>query len=103
LRPFIAAVLVMLAAGCGGSSGSTSSTAAASGRDVYESASCGACHTFAPAHSSGKAGPSLDDAHISRAQALRIVRDGNGAMPAFAGQLTEAQITAVVDFVLRGN
>ncbi len=93
----------MLAAGCGSSGSSTSSTVAASGRDVYESASCGACHTFAPARSSGKAGPSLDDAHISRAQAMRIVRDGKGAMPAFAGQLTEAEIRAVVDFVVRGN
>ena len=94
----------MLAAGCGGGSSSTGSspqsTVAVSGRDVYESASCGGCHTFAPARSNGKAGPNLDDTHISRARATRIVREGKAAMPAFSDQLTDAQIRAVVDFVL---
>jgi mono/diheme cytochrome c family protein len=102
VRPLIAVAFVALVAGCGGG-GSSQSTGAVSGRDVYESVSCGGCHTFGPAGSTGKAGPSLDDSRVSRSRATRIVRDGSGAMPGFADQLTDAQIRAVVDFVVSGR
>ena len=34
---------------------------ASAGKSVFASAGCGACHTFAPAGSTGKVGPSLDE------------------------------------------
>jgi mono/diheme cytochrome c family protein len=41
--------------------GTTSTASAAAGKTVFESAGCGSCHTFAPAGSTGTAGPDLDN------------------------------------------
>ncbi len=83
--PILIAGLALLAAGCGGertgsalpltvegtlpTTQTTTPTAptvkgdATAGKAVFASAGCGACHTFAPAASSGKVGPDLD--HIA--------------------------------------
>src|SRR5207248_1023322 len=67
----------------------------AAGAKVFASAGCGGCHTFAPAKSSGQAGPNLDRIRSSFAQVRAQVENGGGGMPAVKGQLSAAQIRDV--------
>ena len=79
--------------GGGGGGGSTD------GKAIFESAGCSGCHTLAAAGSSGTVGPNLDDAKPSKELAIDRVTNGQGGMPSFKGQLSEAQIEAVATFV----
>jgi mono/diheme cytochrome c family protein len=72
------------------------------GEAVFNSAGCGACHTFAPAGSSGTVGPSLDNVNLTEAQVQRQVENGGGGMPAFADRLSQAEIREVSRFVAEG-
>ena len=71
----------------------------AEGKAVFASAGCGACHALADAGASGAVGPDLDAAAPSAALVADRVRNGQGAMPAFAGELTDAEIAAVAAYV----
>ncbi|MGH3104260.1 MAG: c-type cytochrome, partial [Gaiellaceae bacterium] len=62
---------------------------------------CGACHTLADAGTSGTVGPNLDDAMPGVELAVERITNGKGAMPAFKGQLDEAQIRAVAEYVAK--
>jgi cbb3-type cytochrome c oxidase subunit III len=73
-----------------------------SGEQVFTSAGCGSCHTFAAAGSSGTIGPNLDEAMPSKELAVERVTNGMGAMPSFKGQLSEAEIEAVASYVSGG-
>ena len=53
----------------------------AAGKALFASNSCGTCHTFAPANSTGTIGPNLDTAPAQDAKA-----DGNMALAAFIKQ-----------------
>jgi mono/diheme cytochrome c family protein len=70
-----------------------------SGEAVFASAGCGSCHTFTPAGSSGTIGPNLDETSVSVEQAEEQVRNGGGAMPPFGDELSDAEITAVAEYV----
>ena len=72
---------------------------AAAGKDVYASAGCGSCHTFADAGSSGTVGPDLDQSSIDFDGAVQQVTNGGGGMPPFSGQLSEQQIADVAAYV----
>src|SRR5207237_8793000 len=71
----------------------------AAGAKVFASAGCGGCHTFAPAKSSGQAGPNLDRVGTSFAQVRAQVENGGGGMPTFKSRLSPAQIRDVAAFV----
>ena len=51
------------------------------------------------AGASGTVGPNLDEAKPSRELAIDRVTNGQGGMPSFKGQLSDAQIEAVATFV----
>ena len=51
------------------------------GKQVFLKTSCGTCHTFTPAGTSGKVGPNLD-----KAPAIDAKADGNMALDAFIRQ-----------------
>ena len=72
------------------------------GRQVFV-ASCGTCHTLSAAGTSGAVGPALNGAHVSATVVTQTVRGGRGAMPAFEGRLSDAQISAVADFVAQAS
>jgi mono/diheme cytochrome c family protein len=76
--------------------------AGADGAKVFQ-ASCGSCHTLSAAGTSGQVGPNLDGTSLSAADIESIVRGGRGTMPAFGGQLTDAEIAAVAAFVEASN
>jgi mono/diheme cytochrome c family protein len=98
-------VVVVLFAGpelIGAASESATATPAAaksSGETVFASAGCGGCHTLAAAGATGSIGPNLDDLKPDAATVATVVTDGQGGMPAFGGDLSEAEIQAVADYV----
>src|SRR5205085_10870613 len=73
-------------------------TASAAGKSVFTQ-NCGSCHTLGAAGTSGNVGPNLDDLKPDFATVQKQVTNGGGAMPAFGGRLSKAQITAVAKYV----
>lgn len=74
----------------------------AKGRDLFANYGCGSCHTLADAGATGHVGPSLDgDTNLTQAFVVDRVTNGQGAMPAFAGQMTPAEIAAVAAYVTK--
>ena len=69
------------------------------GKEVFAAAGCGSCHTLADAGASGTIGPNLDESQPSKDLAVERVTNGQGVMPPFRDQLTEAQIDAVAEYV----
>ena len=61
--------------------------------------SCGSCHTLEAAGTSGTTGPNLDDLMPDEETVEAQVRSGGGGMPAFEGQLSDAEIEAVATYV----
>jgi mono/diheme cytochrome c family protein len=108
--------MALLLAACGGSSSSSSSSssappasssststggaqnASAEGKQVFTQ-NCGGCHTLKDAGTTGSVGPNLDELQAPKAAVVRQVDNGGGPMPAFKGQLTDAQIDAVATYV----
>ena len=72
---------------------------AAAGREVFLTAGCTTCHTLSDAGSTGTVGPNLDAAKPPADLVVERVTNGMGAMPPFAGQLTEQQIQDVAAYV----
>jgi mono/diheme cytochrome c family protein len=71
---------------------------AADGKTLFTD-NCGSCHTLGAAGTSGQSGPALDGTALRAADIEAIVRDGRGGMPAFGGDLSDAEISAVAEFV----
>ncbi len=71
----------------------------AAGKSVFESAGCASCHTLADAGATGEVGPNLDDAKPDAALVKERVTNGKAPMPAFKGQLSDAQIADVAAYV----
>jgi mono/diheme cytochrome c family protein len=75
---------------------------AAAGREVF-SANCGTCHTLADAGTAGTVGPNLDQAQPAIDLVVDRVTNGFGAMPPFAGTLSEQQIQDVAAYVVEST
>jgi mono/diheme cytochrome c family protein len=82
-----------------GNSGGGTKAAAPDGKQIFTSAGCAGCHTLKAAGATGTVGPNLDALKPTEAKVEHQVTVGGGAMPAFKGQLTTAEITAVAKFV----
>jgi len=71
------------------------------GLALFSSASCGTCHAFADAGATGAIGPSLDqNPRLDKAFAIDVISHGQGAMPSFAGQLSEAEIATLAGYLV---
>ena len=70
------------------------------GKAVFTSAGCVGCHTLADAGATGTVGPNLDEAKPDSELVVTRVTKGMGAMPPFAGQLTDQQIADVAAYVV---
>jgi cytochrome c551 len=70
----------------------------AQGKQLFTQ-NCASCHTLKDANATGKVGPDLDDLKPDDATVQRQVTNGGGAMPAFKGQLSDAEIKAVAQYV----
>jgi mono/diheme cytochrome c family protein len=92
---------------------------AKTGDQIFTAAGCAGCHTFGPAKSTGTIGPDLNELKTEAAKMEKgksaeeyiresledpgafVVEGYPNAMPAFKGRLTDAQIKALVDFLLQ--
>ena len=66
-------------------------------------ANCAACHTLTKAGTSGMVGPNLDDLSLGAAAVEQQIRKGGGGMPPFEGQLSDAEIKALVQYLTGSN
>ncbi|MCB9737890.1 MAG: molybdopterin-dependent oxidoreductase [Deltaproteobacteria bacterium] len=64
---------------------------------------CGACHTIGDAGLGGTVGPNLDVLQPTAEQVQSAVRNGVGAMPAFKGALSEAQIRQIATYIVEAT
>ena len=76
---------------------------ATAGKALFASAGCKGCHTLADAGATGTVGPNLDDAKPAKDLVITRVTKGMGAMPPFAGQLTDQQIADVAAYVVQAT
>ena len=106
-RLSVAAVAVaLLAAGCGGGDDEQPSEPAGGGgggggdgQQLF-SDNCESCHGIEGA--GGHIGPNLQTSPVAEnlSRVEQQVRNGGGAMPAFSGQLSDAEIAAVAHYVV---
>jgi mono/diheme cytochrome c family protein len=80
-------------------SGGGGTAAKPNGKQVFTSAGCSGCHTLKDAGATGNVGPNLDQLKPAKAVVAHQVEVGGGAMPAFKGRLSQAQIDAVAAYV----
>ena len=74
----------------------------AAGRKMFSDMGCGGCHTLADAGSGGGVGPGFDNnPRLSVDYVFETVHDGRGAMPSFAGQLSDAQIRTLARYLVQ--
>jgi cytochrome c553 len=85
--------------GGGGEGGGAAEGDPAAGKEVFASAGCGSCHTFADAGSTGTVGPDLDQSSVDFEGAVQQVTNGGGGMPPFGGQLSEEDIANVAAYI----
>jgi mono/diheme cytochrome c family protein len=94
---------------------------AKTGEQIFTAAGCAGCHTFAPAGSNGTIGPNLNDLKAAAAKFGKgkppedyvresilkpdafIVPSYPNAMPSFQGRLTDQQVKALVDYLLKSS
>jgi len=94
-RLSIAALLVVLIAGCGGDD---DPAPAAGGQQLFTD-NCANCHALAAANATGQVGPDMDQLRPGPDLVAAQVANGGGGMPAFKGKLSDAQIQEIADYV----
>ena len=72
-------------------------------RALFDTYSCSACHTLTDAGAFGVIGPSLDDPSLTREAIINRVTNGQGAMPSFAGQISDDEIALLADYIVEVN
>ena len=98
-----------LAAGIGGLTSSAHAEDAkaadvvTAGRELFNTWSCSACHTLTDAGSSGAVGPSLDNPKLTHDFIVGRVTNGQGPMPSFGGQIPDADIGKLADYIVAVN
>ena len=103
------AIVAGLAAGAGGlASGAHAEDAKASdavtaGRELFNNWSCSACHTLTDAGATGAVGPTLDNPGLTRDAIVSRINMGGGPMPAFAGQIPDADVGKLADYIVAVN
>lgn len=60
---------------------------------------CAVCHTLKDAGAEGAIGPVLDELQPEAARVAKALRSGVGAMPSYAGKLSDEQIDALATYV----
>lgn len=94
--------------GAGGKPAATTANNAAGGlqkgRDLFVNWSCGSCHALSDAGGTGHVGPSFDgNPNLTKAFIINRITDGQGAMPAFGGQLTDEEIAELASYIVQAS
>jgi mono/diheme cytochrome c family protein len=95
----VAAYVASVAGQGGFSTGGGFASLGTNGAAIFKGAGCAGCHTLAAAGATGTVGPNLDQLKPSTSVVAHQVMVGGGAMPAFQGKLSPAQIQAVAQYV----
>jgi len=95
----VAAYVASVAGQSGFTTGGGYASLGTDGAAIFKGAGCAGCHTLAAASANGTVGPNLDQLKPSTAVVAHQVMVGGGAMPAFQGKLSPAQIQAVAKYV----
>ena len=93
---------IVTAAGVSGSQIDRSDNEGGLGKRLFvETASppCGVCHSLEAAGAKGVIGPDLDTLKPDARRIRTAIAQGVGAMPAYAEQLTDQEVTALVEFI----
>jgi len=100
------AVLVALAPNAADAQAAGGDAQFAEGRALFVGGAtppCAICHTLKEAGATGNVGPVLDELQPDEARVVAAVRGGIGAMPSFAGTLSDAQIRALARYVSKAT
>ena len=74
----------------------------AKGRQLFQDNSCNACHTLADGNGGGSIGPALDgNKSLTPDLIVDRISNGSGPMPAFGGQIPDADIDLLAKYVLQ--
>ena len=73
--------------------------AASPGKTLFVDWSCGSCHVLKDAGGAGHVGPKLDGAKLTKAFVSGRIKNGQGAMPSFGGQLTAKEIDTLSAYI----
>jgi mono/diheme cytochrome c family protein len=94
---------------------------AKTGEQIFTAAGCAGCHTFTPAGSNGTIGPNLNDLKSAAAKFTKgkppeeyvresilkpdafVVPGFSNSMPSFDGRLTDQQVQALIDYLLKSG
>jgi mono/diheme cytochrome c family protein len=94
---------------------------AKTGEQIFTAAGCAGCHTFTPAGSNGTIGPNLNDLKAAAGKFAKgktpeeyvresilkpdafVVPGFSNAMPSYQGRLTDQQIQALIDYLLKSG
>ena len=79
------------------------SPAIEAGREMFNTWSCSACHTLSDAGAAGAVGPSLDNPKLTHDFIVNRITNGQGPMPSFGGQIDEADIGKLADYIVAVN
>lgn len=72
----------------------------AKGRELFANWSCGSCHSLSDAGAEGHVGPAFDgNTSLTEAFIVNRVTNGQGAMPAFGGQMTDQEIATIASYI----
>jgi cbb3-type cytochrome c oxidase subunit III len=95
----VAAYVASVAGQSGFTTGGGFASLGTDGAAIFKGAGCAGCHTLSAAGATGTIGPNLDQLKPSTSVVAHQVMVGGGAMPAFQGKLSPAQIQAVAQYV----
>jgi cbb3-type cytochrome c oxidase subunit III len=95
----VAAYVASVAGQGGFTTGGGFASLGTDGAAIFKGAGCAGCHTLTAAGATGTVGPNLDQLKPSTSIVAHQVMVGGGAMPAFQGKLSPAQIQAVAQYV----
>lgn len=74
------------------------------GRTLFNDWSCGACHSLADGGGTGHVGPALDgNTNLDHAYVVDRLTNGQGAMPAFGGQMTDEEISLLAKYIVQSK
>jgi mono/diheme cytochrome c family protein len=103
----IASLVLVFAASIGGFAATSQAVAGegspdlAEGRQIFTDWGCGTCHALADAGAGGAMGPRLDgNGSLTKDYVVSRISYGQGAMPPFAGSLTDDEIALVADYIV---
>jgi len=70
------------------------------GKQLFTDWSCGSCHALKAAGGAGHVGPAFDGGNMTAEYAVGRITNGQGAMPAFGGIMTDEEIATLAAYIV---